>query len=156
MLGKLCKLWDDASADGSAQKLLISRLLDQIATGEVASYETTLLLNKYTSTLDTAVKQGAEAMKTQARTMAGLYLTSSIFRDDLTTIPTTLSDAKSVLEALQTEMAAGVDNKTLTDTAATGLVNFFDTNWSPTGSWNTAADGVADYKDSVYVVSAIV
>ena len=155
VLGKLARLWDDASADSAAQKLLISRMIDQVATGEVDSYPATLLLNAYTLTLNSAITAGAEAIRSTAVTMAAAYLISTDFTDDLTTAPSATT-AQAVLEALQTEMAAGLDNKTLTDTASTGFVNFFDTNWSPSGAWNTEADGTADYKDSVYVVTTIV
>ena len=151
VFGKLALLNDDASADAAAMKLLISRLIDQYADGEVATWPTLQLLNPYTPSLYTAVNNGAEALKTLAQNMAAAYLTSAIFRDDLTTTPENISSATSVLEALQTEMGAGVDNVTFTTKSSTGIVNFFDL-FEPTGAWNTAADETADYKDSVYVV----
>ena len=156
VLGKLARLWDDASSDASAMKLLIARFYDQIATGEAPSYDTLLTLNPYTSLLNGGVQNGAEAIKTVTVAAAAAYLISATFRDSLITTPATPSNSTSVLEALQTEMGAGVDNKTLTTSAATGFVNFFDANFSPTGSWNTEADGTADYKDSIYVVTTIV
>lgn len=156
VLGKLCRIWDQGEADENASKLLISRLFDQVATGELPSYDAVQLVNAYTTTLDSGVTNGPTALKTAAENITAAYLTDALFRDDLTTTPDNPSNAQSVLEALQTEMGAGEDNKTLTDTASTGFVNFFDTVWSPTGSWNTEADGTADYKDSVYVVDAIV
>ena len=151
VLGKLCRLWDDASADAEAMKLLISRLIDQYADGELATWDTLQLLNPYTASLASGVNNGAAALKALAQTMAAAYLTSAIFRGDLTTTPDNISSATSVLEALQTEMGAGVDNVTFTTKSSTGLVNFFDL-FEPTGAWNTAADGEADYPDSTYVV----
>lgn len=156
VIGKLCRLWDQAGADVDASKLLISRLFDQVATGELPSYDALLLVNTYTSSLDSGVANGAAALKTVAETITAAYLTSQVFLPDLTTAPGNSSSPQSVLEALQTDMGAGEDDKTLTTSASTGLVNFFDTVWSPTGSWNTEADGTADYKDSVYVVGTIV
>lgn len=156
VLGKLCRLWDDASADESAMKLLIARTFDQVATGELPSYDPLLIVNSYTAALNSAVNNGAAALKTIAENVAATYLTSAVFRDDLTTTPGSPGSAKSVLEALQTDMGAGVDNKTLTDVASTGFVNFFDTVWDPSGSWNTEPDGTADYPDSTYVVITIV
>lgn len=156
VLGKLCRMWDDAVAEADDQKQRIARLYDQAATGELPSYPTLLVLNPFTSTLDAAVKNGADAIKATAKSMTEAYLKATLFTDDLTTSPIAPVTAKSVLEALQTEMSAGVDNVTLTTLAATGLVNFFDTNWSPTNTWNTLADASATYKDSVYVVDTIV
>ncbi len=156
VLGKLCKLWDDAGSDEDTQKELIARMFDQAATGELPSYPALLILNPYTAALDRSIVSGVVAQQATAKSMAEAYLKSSTFTDDLTTSVTGGVTGTTVLNALQTEMGAGEDNKTLTTSAATGFVNFFDTNWSPTGSWNTEADATADYKDSVYVVSTIV
>lgn len=156
VLGKLARLWDDGGLDVSTMQLLAARFLDQIATGEAGSYATTLLLNPYTVNLDNSIKVGVNAVQSIAKQMSEAYLKSSIFIDDLATVPANATLPIKVLEALQTEMSAGVDNKTLTDLAATGFVNFFNSVWAPTLTWNTAADVTADYKDSVYVVTTIV
>ncbi len=153
-LGKITRLWDDSGIDTTALKLLVSRLYDQVATGEVDSYDGTLALNQFSIGLNNALSIGENKIRTTAKAMAEAYLKIALAKD-LTTLPSS-SDAKNILEALQTEMGAGLDNKTLSNSSTTGFVNFFDSLWSPSGSWNTALDASADYKDSIYVVTAIV
>ena len=154
VLGKLAKLFDIASAQTPDLNTLMARLYDQVATGETASLPGVLLLAQYVNSFQSAIARGPESLAALAKAMAEAYLISNDFVNDLTTTPTSRTGA-AVLTALQTEMAAGLNNKTLTTLAATGLVNFFN-QFSPTSSWNTAADASADYKDSVYVVSTIV
>lgn len=156
VLGKIARVWDDGGLDVPSMQLLAARFFDQIATGEAPSYGTTLLLNPFATALDASMQVGANAVQNIAAQMAAAYLTAADFLADLTTTPSNTSQAAKVLEALQTEMGAGEDNVTLTDKAATGLVNFFDSGWSPTLGWNTASDATATYKDSIYVVTTIV
>jgi len=156
VLGKICRLWDDGGLSLDDLKLLACRLWDQIATGESPSYDACLALNPFTAELNGAMQIGQTDVQRTAKRLAEAYLTDSVFYGDLTTTPGDPTSARSVLEALQTEMGAGEDDKTFTTKAATGLVYFFDTNWAPTGAWNTEADETADYKDSVYVVTTIV
>lgn len=166
VLGKICKLYDAAGADVTTVKTRIAAFLDQIATGAIGSYNTTLLLNPYTGTLNQAVSAGSAAMQALAITMAGAYLTDPgvNFKGDLLVGPaiaaiTNPSSPALVLEGLRLEMQStgGGDNKKLTTEATTGFVNFFkNVLLSAAGAWNTIADASADYKDSVYVVDAVV
>ncbi len=153
-LGKIARLWDDGGLDTASLKLLASRLFDQIATGETVSYEGVIVVSTYAPSLNNAINGGQNPVRSTAQIMAEQYLIQ-VLTIDLTTQPVG-TDAKSVLEALQTEMSVGVDGKTLTDKSTTGFVNFFDTLWSPSGTWNTEADVTADYKDSIFVVTTIV
>ena len=102
-----------------------------------------------------ATTSGPTALQSLAVSIGGQYLSLNLFYASLTTVPTSTT-AVAALVALQAEMAAGVDNKTLSTETTSGLVNFFDAILGSEGTWNTAADASADYKDSVYVVSAVV
>lgn len=158
VLGKLARLYDDAAAasDVAALKTLAMRLFDQAATGESPSYDAVLVLSAFMSPLDLSINAVTNNVRATVKTMAAAYLVHSLFRADLTTTPASANDAASVLAALRTDMSAGVDNKKLTTEAATGLVNFFKNVMAAGGSWNSIADASADYKDSVYVVTAVV
>lgn len=155
VLGKLAKLYDTAAADSTTLETLLTTFVDQYATGTIASFPAVQLFPRYTTQWISAITAGPTALQSVAKNAAAAYLTSTDFTNDLTTEPTA-NTALAVLVALATEMGAGVDNKTLTTKASTGLVNFFDAIRGTAGSWNTAADGSADYKDSVYVVSTVV
>ncbi len=155
VLGKLAYLYDHAGAEVTAQEALMAVFMDEIATGAAASLPTVELFAARLAQWRAVITGGGTNGQALARTLAEAYLVSAIFVDTLTTTISGAVTALKVLEALQTEMGAGVDNKTLTTLAATGLVHFFNT-WSPTGSWNTEANETADYQDSVYVVATAV
>lgn len=155
VLGKLCKLYDLASTQSSAQNSLLAAFVDQYADGTDASLPAVLLFPSYTSAWASAISGGPNAMKSLSLSAATQYLVGANFTDDLTTAPAGTS-VSAVLAALQTEMGAGEDDKTLATKASSGLVNFFDTILGSSGTWNTETDASADYKDSVYVVSAVV
>ena len=156
VLGKLCRLYDTGGGDLTAMKTLVSRLYDQLATGELASYDAVVLFGQYTNVFDAAIGGTTYQLRTIVMQISRAYLISAIFRNDLTTVPSSPTDAVAVLAALRTEMSAAVDNKKLTTEVTTGLVNFFRNVLAAGGTWNTAADASADYKDSVYVVDTIV
>jgi len=153
VLGKYCKIYDDADADATAQGVLIATTSDQIATGLAIDTPAVAMHGPYISSLTAAVSSGPTALKALAVQLAGQYLSLNLFYTSLTTVPTSTT-AVAALVALQTEMGAGVDNKTLTTEGSTGLVNFFDTILGSEGTWNTAGPG--DYPDATYVVSAVV
>lgn len=150
VLGKICYIWDAASADVTAMKLMVSRLFDQTATGEVVSYDATKLVNSYTNGIDAAITSGPAALKAQMEQLASAYLTNTLFTDDLDTTPTD-STAKASLEALIEDM--GDDEKTFDTAASTGFVNFFETVFAPTGSFPQS--GTPTYDDSTYVILAL-
>jgi hypothetical protein len=152
ILGKLCQMWDSASASSTAEQLLAARFFDQVATGEAGSWVNLQLFAPYTGQIQSAILSGALAIKAMAEQLAGYYLVSAEFRGDLTNTPTSPTSAQSVLEALIAEMTA--DSKTLTTAAATGLVNFFETVWAPSGSFPQS--GSPSYADGTYVVVTIV
>ena len=156
VLGKLCRIHDVGGGDISALQLLESRLFDQVATGESASLDAVLLMAGFANGLHSAVTATTQNVRSTVKTIAGAYLTAALFRNDLTTVPSDPTSPASVLGALRTDMGAGVDNKKLTNETTSGFVNFFKNVMGAGGTWNTAADASADYKDSVYVVDAIV
>ncbi len=152
-LGKLCYLYDIAGTGLAALKTLRATTYDQVADGTDASAPGVDVFAQYRSRYNNVISQGQQAQQDLALAIATSYMVSDDFIDDLTTQPTSRTIA-NVIAALETEMAVGVDNKTLTTEAATGLVNFFDTLKGSEGTWNTS--GSPDYPDSVYVVSAVV
>lgn len=152
ILGKFAKLYDTAAADVTAQETLAATTYDQIATGVAAtSWAALQLLNPYTGSWASAIASGSTQLMSLSQSMAAAYLTSAIFRADMTAVPTNTSSAQSVLEALITEMTNDV--KTLTTAASTGFVHFFEL-WSPTGDFPQS--GSASYTDATYVVSTVV
>ncbi len=154
-LGKFCKLFDIAGANESEVLTLMATTYDQIADGTPESSDGVDIASQYRSRYKSGISNGATAQQTLAKNMASAYLISDSFVDNLTTQPTSRT-AADVLAALQTEMGAGVDDKTLTTKAATGLVNFFDSMLAAPGTWNTEAGPTADYDDSVYVVTPVI
>lgn len=168
-LGKFCRMWDTATSDLTAKKTLVVAMFDQIADGTISTYGASVSVNPYTSSLDAAisgVNAGASAF--QAMAMAKAYLISPAvnFKGDLLVAGaiaaiTDPSNVALVLEGLRLEMqtSGGGDNKKLTTAAATGLINFFVSalgHAGPTSNWNNVADGTADFKDSVYVLDAVI
>jgi hypothetical protein len=155
IIGKICKLFDVAAADETALKALRATTYDQVADGTDASAEAVDIFASYRSRYNNAIENGPTTTQRFAIALASDYLNSDDFYADLTTKPTSRT-ATNVIAALETEMSAGVDDKTLTDLDTTGLVNFFNEIKGSLGTWNTEADGTADYKDSVYCVSAVI
>jgi len=152
-LGKLCALFDAATASTAAANTLLATTADQFATGLVVDNPAVELLAQNLNSLQAAINSGPVAIQTQCVNIAASYLGLPLFISGLTTVPAT-SSAAAVLTALAAEMTT--DTKTLTTKSGTGLINFFDTIAGTAGAWNSAADNVADYKDSIYVVSAVV
>jgi hypothetical protein len=159
VLGKLCKLYDDASAASGTQRTLISTYCDQTADGVAASLAMVIAQQTYAQQFNSALSSGEDTRKTIALNAAKAYFTNAYFTDELTTTPDS-TGIVDVLTALQTEMGAGVDNVTLGTKTTTGLVNFFDAiladEGEGAGTWNTESDATADYRDAVYVVSAVI
>jgi hypothetical protein len=159
VLGKLCKLYDDAGADVPEQNALLAAFVDQYADGLTDSLAAIRIFPTFTSQWLSAIQGGPVAFQSIAIQGATAYFIDPNFTNDLTTVPASNSIV-DVLTALQTEMSAGHDNKKLTTKTTTGLVNLFDhileNVGSPDGTWNTAADASADYKDSVYVVAGVI
>lgn len=155
VIGKLAKLYDDAGADNTALLALFATTYDQVATGLAADLDALEILNQYTSRYRNAISNGAQALQTLAKNIATAYLQSDYFVDDLTTEPASRSIAV-VVAALATDMSAAVDNVTLGTETTTGLVNFLDEVAGAEQTWNTEADATADYRDAIYVVSAVV
>jgi hypothetical protein len=152
-LGKMCKMYDDAVADETAAKTLRATMYDQIADGTDASAWAVDIISSYRSRINNAISNGPTQIQGVMISLASAYLVNDGFVDDLTTQPASRT-AANVLAALQTEMGAGVDDKTLKTKSSTGLVNFFDAILGEAGVWNT--DNAPDYDDSVYVVSAVI
>lgn len=155
VLGKLCKLYDDANANSTAEGELLATFADQYSDGTEASLAAISLFPAYTSQWASSINNGASNLANIAINAAAAYLVNATFTDDLTTTPTTGTAAASLV-ALATDMGAGVDNKTLGTKTTSGLVNFFDAIAGESGTWNTESDATADYRDAVYVVSTVV
>jgi hypothetical protein len=155
VLGKLAKLYDLAIDGGGDFEDLLAAFVDQYADGTVLTLPAVKLFPTYQAQIVGAIANGTDALESIAKSAAMAYLIDPTFTGGLTTTPAAAT-ASAVLAALQTEMGAGVDNKTLTTKASTGLVNFFDAILGSPGTWNTEADETADYKDSVYCVIPVV
>lgn len=157
VLGKLAYLYDTAGANSTALQALLAVFADQIADGTATTLPAVKLFQSAIIQWDAALgtTQALTTLQTIATTAAASYLVNLTFTAGLTTTPAGASVAE-VLAALQTEMGAGVDDKTLSTETTTGLVNFLDTVLGSEGTWNTEDDATADYKDSVYCVASLV
>ena len=153
-LGKLAFLYDNATAAALAQQTLRATTADQVADGTTTTLPAVDLFAQYDTQWKQGITAGATALQAVAIAFASSYLIDATFTAGLTTVPTATTPV-AVLTALALEMTS-VDNKTLTTLAATGLVNFFNVVAGSVLSWHTAADASADYKDSVFCVSAVV
>jgi hypothetical protein len=160
ILGKLCYMWDTAvavlanDADTlSDRQTEDAALYDQAATADPVDLASTELIASYVQSLSATRSAGSTARKALIETMTAAYLTSPYFYGDLVgNVPDAPSSAKSVLEALIEEMTD--DTKTFTTASSTGLVHFFETVWSPTGTFPQS--GSPTHADATYVVVAIV
>ena len=153
VLGKLCKFYDEAATEETAQTLRLARTEDQVATGESVSLPGVEVLNAHYNALKASITAGPTAQKAAAIAAAKSYLKMSDFTNDLTTTPDVIT-ANGVLTALATDMGAAVDNKTLSTETTSGLINFFDTIAAEELTWNDAS--APDYDDATYVVDEIV
>lgn len=154
VLGKLAYLYDIAGSATSAENTVLATTADQIATGNPIDNPSVILFSSFTNSIQSAINSGPTVLQNLAKQIAGLYVQQSLFTSGLTTVPANNSPA-TILAALATEMTS-VDSKTLTTLASTGLCNFLDQVAIATVAWNQAADASADYKDSVFCVSAVV
>ena len=165
VLGKLCHLYDIASADESAMKLKTSKMWDQIADGAAGTYEVMDKLAPSQESLDAAILDTVEAatkIKTVAVNLAAKYLTSDACAGSLEwgvgepQGPEDPNDPASVLICLKAVLDQAA--ATLTTESSTGLINFFESNWTIPAepAWPQAADESATWKDSVYVVEDVV
>jgi hypothetical protein len=154
-LGKLCWLYDNASAQADDLNDWLAATYDQVATGTSESLPNVTLFASYNSRLANGISSGATALKATALALAREYVTRAEFTDDLTTQPASRTAALA-MAALAADMGAGVDNKTLGTLAATGLANFLNVVAGAVQTWNTEADATADYRDAIYVVATVV
>ncbi len=150
IIGKNAYLYDYAGLAVASLKLLRATTYDQVADGTDESAPGVDVLSQYRSRWNSVVDGGPVAQRALALAIATTYMTGTDFTDDLTTQPTSRSIA-NVIAALETEMSAGVDNKTLGDVGAVGLAHFFNALKGSSGTWNTEDDSTADYRDAVYV-----
>ena len=151
LLGKLCLLYDDANTQQGNTSTLLENFVDQYADGlKLASIK---IFSTYQLQWLNALS-GNSALANIATAAAAAYLTDPTFTADLTTVPVNPQSVTSVLAALQTEMSAGVDNKTLSTLGSTGLVHFFNSFLPSPGTWNTS--GTPSYADGTFVVSAVI
>lgn len=152
ILGKLCYIYDTAAASVTTMETAIARFFDQVATGEAAtSWAALQVFNPYTAQFASAVASGPTALKAWAVQCAGYYLASAAFTAGLVTARASNTAAASLV-AWIADMTD--DSKTLTTAASTGLVHFFETNWSPTGDFPQSESPT--YADGTYVVATIV
>ncbi|HEY3325132.1 MAG TPA: hypothetical protein VGP72_32055 [Planctomycetota bacterium] len=155
VLGKLADLFDKAVAAETDLTDLLEVFVEQYATG-TGSLSDVKKMPVYTNQWAGAITNGPTALRKVAIDAATAHLLDANFQDDLTTKPTNTSSVASVIAAFAIDMSGAKDNVTLTTKSAAGLVNFFDAIAGSSGTWNTAADGSATYKDSVYVVDTLV
>ena len=160
-LGKFARAYDvGATIDTAALTQTTVNLFDQIATGAEGSIDALAALNGFGARLEAAIAETPGEYRETAVEAARAYLVSAFFTSSLTSVPATPVTAKTVLEALQNEMNvvdAGIQPSppTLTDESSTGLVNFFNVNFAPSGTWPTVASGGAFLDDTVYVTDTV-
>jgi predicted homoserine dehydrogenase-like protein len=155
ILGKLCYGYDISATQFSDINSILATLQDQVATGLVAENPVCTTLRPNYSQIEVARDNGAANAQSVFQAGAEAVIVSDYFVNKLVTVPASRT-IEDVLAALETEMSAAVDNKKLTTLHSTGLVNFFNSMLAAPGTWNTITDASADYKDSVYVVLAVV
>ena len=158
-IGKFCSVWDNASPDTLAMKVRVAKMWDQLCTADGLRYDMVHALMPNQEGIHAAVMSSVEAqqqVRAQMVAIAEKYLTQPWFIAFLNYIlagweesiadPT---DPASVLAGIKEYLDHNTE--TLTTKSVTGLVNFFETNWSVT-EWPQAADEVATWPDSVCVV----
>ena len=154
VLGKMSYLYDSAGTDSTSQNTLGANVESQVSSQ--GNFTLDVVMQSFPVAMNNSISSGAAAQQTLAISQATNYLQSSIVSAYFTqTTVVQNSRAATVVTALQIEMSAAKDNVTLTNVGSTGLVNFL-TQIQPSGLWNTAVDGSATYKDSVYSVLAVV
>lgn len=151
ILGKWCYAYDLCVAEATNLDTIIATIQDQIATGDPDENPVIDTFRQRIVQLENA-RDASGASVCQAAAFD--FIRSPYFTSKMTVTPAS-TGIEDVLAAFQTQMGAGEDDKTLTTLHSTGLVNFFNSLLAAPGTWNTAADGSADYKDSVYVVEAV-
>ena len=157
ILGKLCNLYDSAGTTIAELETLIENTVEQDAKDATGAWSNIRTQLPYVQQAQGAVNSGVVNLQAIAIQAALAYLVDANFYDDLTTVPSPKGNAAASLAALQTDMSAGVDNKTLTTLASTGLVNFFNeclaAQGQGVGTWNTS--NAPTYADGTYVVSTV-
>ena len=156
-LGKMCKGYDDAAAGVAAQETLEATAQDQLATGVAADNGLIEALQALPSQLKSARVNGAEALQATWLAAAQRYVVQARFYTLLKNHPAAYTPL-AVMTALALEMSSGSgnDNLTLGTLTTTGLVHFFNLIAGDTLTWNTKSDSTADYRDAIYVVSAVI
>ena len=151
VLGKLCKLYDDAVASVAAQDTLRATTIDQASTGLSADLPASDIIAAVQSSWSAAILAGETALQALALSTARSYLLSSYFRSDLTNTPASVT-ITAVLDAWILDFTA--NSKTLTTESSACFINFFDALY---GSETTfPGSGSPTYADGTYVVSAVV
>ena len=141
VLGKLCYIYDTASASVVTMETAVARFFDQVATGEAStSWPALQVFNPYTAQFASAVASGPTAIRQWAVQCAGYYLASTAFTADLVTARTSNTVAASLVAWI-----ADMDDDSKTLTTA---------NWAPTGDFPQSESPT--YADSTYVVATIV
>ncbi|SRR6266540_46160 len=155
ILGKLCYAYDLCAAEETNLDAIVATIQDQAATGDPAE-------NPVLDTLRQRIIQLENARDTSGASVcqaaASDFFTSPYFTSKLVHNTPAGNSVADVLAAFQLEMSAagGDDDKTLTTKHSSGLINFFDSLLAAPGTWNNEADATADYKDTVYVVLAVI
>jgi hypothetical protein len=152
VLGKYCKLYDNATADITAQNLLLSTTCDQVATGLSVDLPAVLLQAGISQQWSGNIVNGATALQSTAINAASQYLTLALFRDSMTTVPASVT-AAAVITAFVTELGETTTAWLSTETTS-GLANFFDVISGAEQTW--PGSGTNQYLDATYVVSTIV
>lgn len=152
LLGKIARIYDLSASGSTTLKAAVDMMVEQFAGSGATGWDPLKLACNSVDSFNLAFTVGSNAVEDACVALGRAYLLSDDFQDDLTTSPADATSVAAVLTALQTDMGAGVDNKTLGTLATTGLVNFLNALGTGTGTWNTEADATADYRDAVYVV----
>ena len=150
IIGKLAKLFDVSAIDVTSQNTLFTNFVQQYAVQDLIALD--LLFPASTARWNVAVNT-QPPLQVVAIAAATAYIQSATFTGDLTTSPASGS-VQDILTAFAADTVT--DEVTLTTKAATGIVNFLDVIRGAAGTWNTAADASATFKDSVYCISAVV
>lgn len=150
IIGKLAHMFDISATDVTAQNTLFTNFVEQYAIQDLIELD--LLFPASTARWNASVN-AQPPLQAIAISTATAYIQSATFTGDLTTAPASGS-VYDILTAFAADTVT--DEVTLTTKASTGIVNFLDVIRGAAGTWNTAADGAATYKDSVLCVSTVV
>lgn len=168
ILGKFCHLFDTAAVDETAQLLLVSVTMDQIAVGTTENAAAEAVFSQNHSQWLSNISSGPTALKNRAITMATQYMRTADFTGDITTSTVTTSSSIGVIiaalaaDSVADDLTGGTgsvvagavgDGNIYDIETTTGFVHFFE-EIGGNQTWGTNAD--PSIVDATYVVATAV